>query len=100
MSFQTYGHEVAITGILWHTDNSDFTPMQLEAMIQDFQLTLPEYSLRGDTENWSFTTSSMRRSHSMRDQDNADGTTTSVASDSVTIQVGEAGDYGDDSGDI
>jgi hypothetical protein len=100
MSFQTYGHEVAITGILWHTDNSDFNAHQLEALIQDFQQTLPDYSLRGDTENWSFTSSSMRRAHGLRDQENEDGTTTSAPVESFEIKVGEAGDSGDDSGDF
>lgn len=61
VSFQTYGREVNITGILWHNDNSDFNAHQLDALIQDFQLTLPDYTIRGETENWSFTSTAMRR---------------------------------------
>lgn len=61
ISFQTYGHEVNLSGILWHNDNSDFNAHQLDALIQDFQMTLPDYTIRGDTENWSFTSTAMRR---------------------------------------
>jgi|GEM_PF-1268953 len=64
LSFQTYGHEVNVSGILWHNDNSDFNAHQLDALIQDFQLTLPDYTIRGETENWSFTSSAMRRVNS------------------------------------
>jgi hypothetical protein len=61
VNFQTHGFEVTVGGILWHNDNSDFNAHQLDALIKDFQLTLPTYSLRGETENWTFTSSSMRR---------------------------------------
>jgi hypothetical protein len=61
VTFQTHGFEVSVGGILWHNDDSDFNAHQLEALIQDFQLTLPTYTLRGETENWSFSSSSMRR---------------------------------------
>ena len=61
VNFQTHGFEVTVGGILWHNDNSDFNAHQLDALIQDFQLTLPTYTLRGETENWTFTSSSMRR---------------------------------------
>lgn len=62
--FQTMGYEVVITGILWHTDDSDFDAIQVETLVKDFQSTLPEFQIRGETENWFFNGSSIKSVYS------------------------------------
>lgn len=52
--FSCYGTDVILTGWLCHTDESDFTGPQIEAMIYDFHRQLPGYTITGDLDNWSF----------------------------------------------
>ena len=87
--FQTHGYEVTVSGILWHNNNSDFNAHQLDALIQDFQLTLPAYTLRGETENWSFTSSSMRRVTDAMEVLTDDAGNVIEAASTETILVGE-----------
>ncbi len=68
ITFQTYGYEVSLQGILWHNDNSDFNGAQVEALIQDFNNTLPGYEIRGDTENWVFNNQSLQRLRGVLDE--------------------------------
>lgn len=90
LSFQTYGREINLSGILWHNDNSDFNAHQLEALIQDFQLTLPDYTIRGDMENWSFTSSAMRRVNNAIEAITDEAGNIVEAPSTETILVGEA----------
>lgn len=62
--FQTSGYEVVITGILWHTDDSNFDAIQVETLVKDFQATLPDFQIRGETENWFFNGSSIKSVYS------------------------------------
>ncbi len=89
LSFQTYGKEINLSGILWHNDNSDFNAHQLEAMIQDFQLTLPDYTIRGEMENWSFTSTAMRRVQDAMVKTTDDAGNIVEAPSTETILVGE-----------
>lgn len=63
-SFQTLGYEIVITGILWHTDDSDFDAIQVETLVKDFQSTLVDFQVRGETENWFFNGSSIKSVYS------------------------------------
>ena len=63
-TFQTSGYEIVISGILWHTDDSDFDAIQVETLVKDFQSTLPDFQLRGETENWFFNGSSIKSVYS------------------------------------
>ncbi len=63
-SFQVSGYEVVITGILWHTDDTDFDAIQVETLVKDFQSTLPDFLIRGETENWFFNGSSIKSVYS------------------------------------
>jgi hypothetical protein len=63
-SFQTLGYEIVITGILWHTDDTDFDAIQVETLVKDFQSTLVDFQIRGETENWYFNGSSIKSVYS------------------------------------
>lgn len=63
-SFQTLGYEIVISGILWHTDDTDFDAIQVETLVKDFQGTLPDFQIRGETENWYFNGSSIKSVYS------------------------------------
>lgn len=57
--FHIQGHEVVITGILWHSDDTDFDRNQIDALMKDFQNALPGYEVKGETENWHFNSHSI-----------------------------------------
>ncbi|MBY0518520.1 MAG: hypothetical protein K2P81_16530 [Bacteriovoracaceae bacterium] len=59
LQYQCHGYEIELSGIMWHTDDTDFDANQIDAMIKDFQKTLPEYEVKGHTENWSFSAHSI-----------------------------------------
>lgn len=52
--FSSFGFDIILTGWLCHTDESDYTPGQIENMIHDFHRALPGYTVTGDFDNWNF----------------------------------------------
>ncbi len=55
------GSEVRLTGWVCRTDGSEFHTTHIDAIIIDFQNTLPGHNLTGDCDNWSFTTDHITR---------------------------------------
>lgn len=54
--YSVAGMDIRLTGWLCKYDGSDFSTVQVENLIQEFQRTLHGYTVSGDFENWSFTT--------------------------------------------
>ena len=60
MSFQVHGREVEIQGIMWHTNDTDFTLNEIDALLKDFQSKLLGFEVKGVTENWVFSSSGIK----------------------------------------
>lgn len=54
ITYQGHGYEIEVLGIMWHTNDTDFTHQEIDALLKDFQNKLPGYELSGKTENWHF----------------------------------------------
>lgn len=54
--YSVAGMDIRLTGWLCKYDGSDFSTVQIENLIHEFQRTLHGYSVSGDFENWQFTT--------------------------------------------
>lgn len=52
--YGVYGREICLTGYLMKTDGSEFGGQEIEYMIHEFQAILRGYTVRGDMENWRF----------------------------------------------
>lgn len=63
------GYEIRLSGWLIRIDQMDFTPKQVEIMIEEFQRRLPQYMLIGDMDNWNFTAAYITYLGDPRDQD-------------------------------
>lgn len=53
-SYTVTGREVCLTGFLYKTDGSDFVVQEIESMVNEFQTILRGFMVRGDMENWNF----------------------------------------------
>jgi hypothetical protein len=87
-SFQTLGYEIVISGILWHTDDTDFDAIQVETLVKDFQSTLVDFQIRGETENWYFNGSSIKSVYSPKFENVIDEEAALVEQQGL-IKVGE-----------
>lgn len=54
--YSVAGMDVRITGWLCKIDTTEFSTIQIENLVNEFQRKLPGYSISGDLENWNFTT--------------------------------------------
>lgn len=64
MSYCQYsvaGLDIRITGWLCKIDSSEFSSVNIESMIQEFQRRLPGYCISGDLDNWNFGTDHISR---------------------------------------
>lgn len=52
--YSVAGREVLLTGWLCKTDGSDFGSQEISSMVNDFMTMIRGCSIRGDMENWSF----------------------------------------------
>lgn len=52
--YGVYGREICLTGMLLKTDGSDFGGQEIEYMIHEFQAILRGFTVRGEMDNWSF----------------------------------------------
>lgn len=52
--YSVTGREIRITGRLLKTDGSDFGGPEVECLIQEFQSVLRGFFVRGEMENWIF----------------------------------------------
>lgn len=53
-SYSVSGREICLTGYLFKTDGSDFVVQEIESMVNEFQTILRGFIVRGDMENWNF----------------------------------------------
>lgn len=53
--YGVFGREICLNGMLLKTDGSDFGAQEIEFMIHEFQAVLRGYTVRGDMDNWQFT---------------------------------------------
>lgn len=60
ITYQCHGHEVEIQGIMWHTNDTDFNNHEIDALVKYFQLKLPGYEVKGNTENWMFSSTGIK----------------------------------------
>ena len=88
ITYQCHGHEVEIQGIMWHTNDTDFSNHEIDALMKDFILKLPGYEVKGNTENWLFSSTGIKStsgdaSESQEDNQEAAETTSESADESV-----------------
>lgn len=60
LQYQVHGYEIELTGIIWHSDDTDFDAYQIDALLKDFQSTLPGFEVFGRTDNWNFSRSAIQ----------------------------------------
>ncbi len=67
LQYQVHGYEIELTGIIWHSDDTDFDTYQIDALIKDFQNTLPGFEVYGRTDNWNFSKSAIQSVYRLED---------------------------------
>lgn len=78
--YGVYGREICLTGMLLKTDGSDFGGQEIEYMIHEFQSILRGFTVRGEMDNWSFSSDHIANLGGNEEEAPAEDETEEVAS--------------------
>ena len=78
--YAVYGREICLTGMLLKTDGSEFGGQEIEFMIHEFQSILRGFNVRGEMDNWKFSSDHIANIGKDKEEDSSPDESDEIAS--------------------